>query len=99
MANNDEKQGVDLSCKQVNANDVLTKDGQRTTYTSVFKGSMNVKGTSTDDDGEPVESMIAVELKLKCDDKVGLESLIPMVVGAKRKMELSLTNEDLDNHN
>jgi len=99
MADKNDKQGVDLSCKQVNANDVLTKDGERTTYTTVYKGSINVKGTGVDDSGASVESMIAVELKLKCDDKVGLESLIPMVVGAKRKMELSLTNEDLDNHN
>ena len=99
MANKEDKQGVDLGCKQVTENDVLTKDGQRTTYTTVYKGSINVKGTGVDEGGASVESMVAVELKLKCDDKVGLESFIPMVVGAKRKMELSLTNEDLDNHN
>ena len=99
MAKKDDTPSIDLGCKQVTENDVLTKDGQRTTYTTVYKGSINVKGTGTDDDGVSVESMVAVELKLKCDDKVGLESYIPMVVGAKRKMDLSLTNEDLDNHN
>ena len=99
LANNDKTTGVDLGCKQVTENDVLTKDGQRTTYTTVYKGSINVKGTGKDEDGNSVESNVTVELKLKCDDKAGLESYSPMVVGAKRKMELSLTNEDLDNHN
>ena len=99
LANNDKTEGVDLGCKQVTENDILTKDGQRTTYTTVYKGSINVKGTGKDEDGNPVESMVAVELKFKCDDKPGLESYAPMVVGAKRNMKLSLTNEDLDNHN
>jgi len=99
LANDEQNQCVDLSCKEVTDKDILTKDGQRVTHTTVYKGSINVKGDLLDDDGSPVESMIAVELKLKCEDKAGLESYVPMTVGAKRKMELALTNEDLDNHN
>ena len=99
MANKNDKQCIDLGCKQVQENDVITKDGQRTTFMTMYKGSMNVKGTAKDDDGQPVESLITVELKLKSDDKNALEGCVPLIVGAKRKMELSLTNEDLDNHN
>ena len=99
MANKQkDTESIDLGCKQVTENDVLTKDGQRTTYTTVYKGSMTVKGTAKDDEGELVESLITVALTLKSDDKAALECCVPLVVGAKRKMELSLTNEDLDNH-
>ena len=99
LANKDDKQSIDLSCKQVNENDVLTKDGQRTTFMTLYKGSVIVPSTGTDDDGEPTDSLVTVELKLKSDDKDALEGCVPLNVGSKRKMELSLTNEDLDNHN
>jgi len=97
MTTKENKQCIDLICKQVQENDVITKEGQRTTFLSVYKGSMNVL-MGTDDEGEPVESLITFELKLKSDNKTALEECVPLLVGAKRKMELSLTNEDLDNH-
>ena len=98
MAKEDDMQSVDLSCKQVTENDVLTKDGQRTTFMTMYKGSVIVPNTGTDDDGEATDSLVTVELKLKSDDKGAIEGCVPMNVGSKRKMELSLTNEDLDNH-
>lgn len=89
MTNDDDNvKSIDLSCKQTTENDVETKDGQRTTYTGVYKGTM-LAG----------DILVSVELKLKCDDRDALEMCVPLTVGAKRKMELSLTNEDLDNHN
>jgi len=98
MAKIDNTQSIDLSCKQVNENDVLTKDGQRTTFMTLYKGSVIVSGSGSDDDGEPTDSLVTVELKLKSDDKEALERCVPLNVGSWRKMELSLTNEDLDNH-
>jgi len=66
MTTKENKQCIDLICKQVQENDVITKEGQRTTFLSVYKGSMNVL-MGTDDEGEPVESLITFELKLKSD--------------------------------
>lgn len=78
---------IDLSCKQAQETDTLTKDGQRTTYTGVYRGTLPVG-----------DNVVTVELKLKSDDKNALDGVVPLVVGATRMMSLSLTNEDLDNH-
>ena len=87
MVNKKDAVSIDLSCKQTQASDTLTKDGERTTYTGTYKGTMTVG-----------EKVVTAELKLKSDDKDTLEGVVPLLVGATRKMELSLTNEDLDNH-
>ena len=87
MANKKDAVSIDLSCKQTLENDIETKEGQRTTYTGTYKGSMLLG-----------EDLVSAELKLKSDDKDALEKVVPLMVGAKRRMELSLTNEDLDNH-
>lgn len=78
---------IDLSCKQTTENDVETKDGQRTTYSAVYKGSVMIGDT-----------LVLAQMKLTSDDRAALEMCVPLTVGTKRKMELSLTNEDLDNH-
>ena len=78
---------VDLSCKKTQASDTLTSDGERTTYTGTYNGTVNIG-----------DNAVTVELKLKADDQEALEKCAPLTVGVKRKMVLSLTNEDLDNH-
>ena len=87
MIKKNEVKSIDISCKQTQASDTLTKDGERTTYTGTYKGVLTVG-----------DKAVTAELKLKCDDKDVLEDVVPLTVGATRKMELSLTNEDLDNH-
>lgn len=81
------KRCIDLSCKQTTENDVETKEGQRTTHSAVYKGTVLIGNV-----------MVAIQLKLSSDDRAALELCVPLTVGATRKMELSRTNEDLDNH-
>lgn len=84
---NKKKVSIDLSCKQTQENDTLMKDGERTTYSGVYKGETNVGS-----------NVVTVELKLKSDNREALEDIVPLSIGSKRNMELGLTNEDLDNH-
>lgn len=87
MAKNKEIVNVDISCKQAQETDTLTKDGQRTTYTGNYKGTLTVG-----------DAVVTVAVTFKSDDKDILESVVPLTVGAKRMLSLSVTNEDLSNH-
>ena len=83
----EDKVSIDLSCKQTQEKDTLTKDGQRTIHTALYNGDVQVE-----------DSVVTAVLQLKSDDKGALEQIVPLMVGSRRQMDLSLTNEDLDNH-
>jgi len=89
---------VDLTCMKKSADEVLTKNGEKNSVFVEYKGVIEVESSAMDLEGNTIKAEVSVLVKFKSADKSTLGTVVPLDIGAKRKMELSLTNEDLDNH-
>ena len=99
MAKKEVTTAVDLTCMKKSADEVLTKNGEKNSVFVEYKGVIEVESGAADLEGNTIKTDVAVLVKFKSNDKSTLGTVVPLDIGAKRKMELSLTNEDLDNHN
>jgi hypothetical protein len=98
MADKENFANVDLTCMRKSADDVLTKNGEKNSVFAIYKGTIEVEGSTKDLEGNTIKTAVTVDVKFKSDDKSTLSTIIPLVIGATRNMKLSLTSEDLDNH-
>jgi len=99
MANKEELVNVDLTCMKKSADEVLTKNGEKNSVFVEYKGVIEVESGAEDLEGNTIKAEVSVLVKFKSSDKGTLGTVIPLEIGATRNMKLSLTNEDLDNHN
>lgn len=99
MADKEELTSVDLTCMKKSADEVLTKNGEKNSVFVEYKGVIEVEGSTADLEGNKIKTEVSVLVKFKSNDKSTLGTVVPLVIGATRNMKLSLTNENLDNHN
>jgi len=99
MANKEELVNVDLTCMRRSVDDVLTKNGEKNSVFAIYKGTIEIEGSTLDLEGNMITTTVTVDVKFKSDNKSTLTTIVPLDIGATRNMKLSLTNEDLDNHN
>lgn len=88
MATKDDKVCIDLTCQKTSRIDVLNKDGAKETFTAVYRGTVEVG-----------DRVVTIDAKFSADDEDVLAKTVPIKAGARRMMELGLTDEDLDNFN
>lgn len=98
MANKENFANVDLTCMKKSADEVLTKNGEKNSVFVEYKGVIEVESGAADLEGNRIKTEVSVLVKFKSNDKSTLSTVVPLDIGATRNMKLSLTNEDLDNH-
>ena len=99
MANIKDPVSVDLTCMKKSADEVLTKNGEKNSVFVEYKGVIEVEAGVADLEGNVIKTEVSVLVKFKSNDTSTLGTVVPLDIGATRRMKLSLTNEDLDNHN
>ena len=99
MAKKEDFANVDLTCMKKSADEVLTKNGEKNSVFVEYKGVIEVEGSVADLEGNKIKTEVSVLVKFKSNDTSTLSAVVPLDIGATRNMKLSLTNEDLDNHN
>ena len=98
MADKENFANVDLTCMKKSADEVLTKNGEKNSVFVEYKGVIEVESGAADLEGNRIKTEVSVLVKFKSNDKSTLSTVVPLDIGATRNMKLSLTNEDLDNH-